>query len=78
MSYYIGSNLSKDSPFFTSSTLHETRNVTERTYLHRTYDKVRHVSAAEAHRWVKTGGHHSTALYVGDDGRIRRATEERG
>lgn len=33
------------------------------------------ISAQRAHRWVKDGGHHSTALYVDSYGRIRRARE---
>jgi hypothetical protein len=30
-------------------------------------------SADRAHRWVRDGGHHETALYVDIDRRIRRA-----
>lgn len=33
-----------------------------------------HVSAQHAHKWVRDGNTHETALYV-DDGRIRRASE---
>jgi hypothetical protein len=32
-----------------------------------------HISAQRAHAWVKEGGHHSTNLYINEDGRIRRA-----
>lgn len=34
----------------------------------------RKVSTAEAHRYVKSGGVHSTALWVDDNGRVRKAT----
>lgn len=85
MSYWIGSNYRKDPdtaplvPYgiYTVSMLHEANTANERAELHRTYDKVRKVTAAEAHRWVKDGGLHSTYLYVGIDGRIHRATEEK-
>lgn len=33
------------------------------------------VSAAYAHKWVLRGGHHTTPLYVADNGRIRRARD---
>lgn len=32
------------------------------------------VSASEARKWVKDGGHHETGLYTDCDGRIRYAT----
>jgi hypothetical protein len=34
------------------------------------------VSAQEAHRWVRDGHTHETALWIDCDGRIRRATDE--
>ena len=33
------------------------------------------ISGQEAHRWVRNGGIHGTALYVDSDKRIRRAGE---
>lgn len=38
-------------------------------------DRYRQVWASEAHKWVKTGGHHSTGLWT-DDGRIRYAESD--
>lgn len=32
-------------------------------------------TAQEAHRWVKGGGHHETALYTDENGRIRYAKD---
>jgi hypothetical protein len=34
-------------------------------------------SAAEAHRWVRSGAIHCTALFIDMDGRIRRARDDR-
>jgi len=36
----------------------------------------RRVDATTAHRWVKSGGLHETALYTDIDGRIRRASND--
>lgn len=33
------------------------------------------ITAAEAHKWVRQGGVHGTALYIDQDNRIRRAGE---
>lgn len=32
-------------------------------------------TASEAHAWVKKDGHHETALYVDDTGRVRKAKD---
>lgn len=35
-------------------------------------------TAQRAHKWVKDGGHHETALYINHDGKIRYAKDEEG
>lgn len=32
-------------------------------------------TAQRAHKWVKEGGHHGTALFIDYDGRVRYATD---
>ena len=32
-------------------------------------------TAQQAHKWVKEGGHHETALYINEEGRIRYARD---
>jgi hypothetical protein len=33
------------------------------------------ISGQRAHKWVKEGGHHETALYIDHNGRVRYATD---
>jgi hypothetical protein len=70
--YVVQSSLNHSCP-----TLHELDKKTLRLAKHAyPHHEFRVVSGAEAHRWVRDGGHHSTPLYL-DQGRIRYARDAR-
>ena len=80
MAYYVATRRSASTltdAVYHTSMLYEPAKA-DLEYLRRHYDYVERVSAAEAHAWVKDGYNHNTALYVGVDGRIRKAVEEKG
>jgi len=82
MAYYIATNYGPKDEVkrYSSSMLHEAKTKAELVYLEDHYDRVDKVSGAEAHRWVKDGFPHSTALYCDYDWNhklvVRKATEE--
>lgn len=83
MSYYIATHCTESVTkpgrvYYSSSMLHEAPTKRDLDWLRKHYSHVERVTAAYAHRWVKDGGNHSTYLYIGHDGRIHRASEEKG
>ena len=81
MAYYLATrctpSVATPGISYRSSMLYEPEHPLDLEWLRQNHDYVDRVSAADAHKWVKDGGNHSTALYVGVDGRIHRAVEER-
>lgn len=69
MAYYI------ERRKFGYECLHDMSKADVRKYMEGAdeFDELTPVSGVRAHRWVKAMRHHSTDLYIRDDGRIGKA-----